>query len=452
MDDNLQSLLQLCCSDGDVNAELAKATLAPTIEIKKGEDLSAGWGIFIKDGISQVATGTLLMRIPFALCISTSSILKSTPIGQKIEQELPDLLSYPDEILALGLMYAKKYDSEHQPTSVFDMEHNQSMKSAYHKCLLAHVKTLPTTFNTTIYWSDEEVDALRPNAVYHLTKMMQKQIDHDWENIHQPLTQQFPDLLGHATKDLYRWALSVVYSRAIGIHKDGEYVRCIPPLLDMANHSPEVGDDAADTFRYDEQADEICLVNTSPKSAGDECFAVYGTYPNAKLAHTYGFVVLSNPHRAIDLWTRVTPNVFKAQEKQQILQSSPLTRNQTYDFEGTLRDDFISPALLATIRIIQANDDEEMANVAANALQGKMISVRNELATYASLKELILARMKVETAEADKVRLGEMLLSDGLDRSNREYMALVIRVEERELLQDCLALISSRVDELSEMK
>jgi hypothetical protein len=157
--------------------------------------------------------------------------------------------------------------------------------------------------------------------------------------------------------------------------------------------------------------------------------------------------MLSNPHRAIDLWTRVTPQVYRAQEKQKILQSHPLTCNQTYDFEGTLRDNFISPALLATIRVIQANDDTEMANIDF-AFQGKMISVRNELASYASLKELILARLKVETAEADKIKLGEMLLSEDLDRSNREYMSLVIRVEERELLQDCLGMIASRENEL----
>lgn len=54
------------------------------------------------------------------------------------------------------------------------------------------------------------------------------------------------------TKELYVWALSVVYSRAIEVTRRRvdpssnaltfvEDVRVIVPLLDMANHNPEPG-------------------------------------------------------------------------------------------------------------------------------------------------------------------------------------------------------------------
>ena len=80
----------------------------------------------------------------------------------------------------------------------------------------------------------------------------------------------------------------------------------------MANHSPEAGLDTADTLRYDEINDTVSLVNTSDKAPGDECCAVYGRYPNGKLLYSYGFVIHNNPHRAIDLWTRVTPSISNA--------------------------------------------------------------------------------------------------------------------------------------------
>jgi [ribulose-bisphosphate carboxylase]-lysine N-methyltransferase len=193
------------------------------------------------------------------------------------------------------------------------------------------------------------------------------------------------------------WALTVVYSRAVGIQRYNKYDRIIPPVLDMANHSPNAGTEAADTLVYNQQNDELRLVSFCDIEAGDEIFAVYGVYPNAKLAFTYGFVVLNNPHRAIDVWTKVTPTSYEAQKKQQLLNSNELTYNQTYDFVGTIRDNLISPALLATVRIIQMTADE--IDKAELAFTGSMISHRNELATYTALRALLVARMTPHNAE-----------------------------------------------------
>ena len=144
----------------------------------------------------------------------------------------------------------------------------------------------------------------------------------------------------------------------------------------MANHSPEAGLDTADTLRYDEINDTVSLVNTSDKGPGDECCAVYGRYPNGKLLYSYGFVIQNNPHRAIDLWTRVTSTISNAEAKQEILQKHELTREQSYDFNGTLKsvEDVvsISPSLLATIRVIQACDTQEL-DLVENAFRGEMI-------------------------------------------------------------------------------
>lgn len=46
--------------------------------------------------------------------------------------------------------------------------------------------------------------------------------------------------------------------------------------------------------------------------------------------------------------------------------------------------------------------------------------------------------------------LGEMRLSSSLDRSNRRFMALTMRVEERELLQDCAMMIQDWIARLQE--
>jgi hypothetical protein len=344
------------------------------IDFRKTED--EGVGVFTQaDSIS----GEKLITIPFKLCLSTDLVLES-PL-RIIFDERPSILEFPDEVLAIGLLYAKTNS-------------NVTVESCP---WLLHVRTMPESFNTTIFWTEEEMQELKDCNIFHLTRLMKRQMEADWEALHQSLVDEYPDLLGGATIEDYRWALSAVYSRAVGIIKDGKYVRCMPPVIDMANHNPEAGAEAADTFQYDPIVDTITLLNTTDKKADEECFAVYGTYPNSKLLYTYGFCAINNPHRAVDLWTRVAPQISNAAEKQRILDSHSLTQNQTYDFNGTIRPNYVSPALLATIRVIQANE-EELANV-ENAYKGEMISVRNEHASYLSLRGLLVQRMKVEVAQ-----------------------------------------------------
>ena len=407
--------------------------ISDSIEFKA--DLASGLGIYAKSHSDIVIeAGTTLIRVPYKLCISVDMILQ-TPLKQIID-DMPDLLNYPDEILALGLMYARK-----------PLQQNDDVVINDDYSLLDHVKTLPLTFNTTLYWTDEEIVSLKPTNTFHLTRLMKNQITNDWGNIHQELSQQYPELLSHITLDLYTWAISVVYSRAVGITRGGKWIRCIPPVLDMANHSPIENKEAADTFSYNEVEDTINFSTAVLTEPGSECFAIYGKYPNGKLAFTYGFAIFNNTHRAIDLWTRVSPSNFQAEKKQIILNNHPLTKNQAYDFAGTVRENYVSPSLLATVRVIQITDEAEMDNV-GKAFAGEMISVRNEMASYSSLRSLLVARMNVDVAEQERMKLGEMLL-DGTPKDNRQLISLVTKVDERELLHETILLVDGWISSLS---
>jgi hypothetical protein len=261
----------------------------------------------------------------------------------------------------------------------------------------SHVQTFPESFNTPLFWEEQHLELLKGSIVYHLVGMMKRRMDSDWESIHAPLSEQYPQLIGSATSQRYLWAMSSIYSRAVEIIRGGKTVRCIPPLVDMGNHNPNECDESIESLSYLPEEDAICMVSSRDRSAGDEIYVVYGRYPNSKLLYSYGFVVDNCPHKAIDLWPRVPPTTVKASEKQQLLLSHPLTAVQTYDFTGTLRDHYISPALLATVRIIAMNEEE--MQFCENAFAGELISVRNELAAYNSLLNLIISRMQVDTAE-----------------------------------------------------
>eukprot|EP01032_Pedospumella_encystans_P016881 gene16881-19240_t len=414
--DEVQQVLVEVSNEIRTNGGLVNAK----VEFVQSEN--EGFGVFAS---GDIAHGETLIKVPFSMCISVEKILEFAGLKQ-VFVDNEGLLNYPDEVIAIALMHGKLF-----PEST---------------CSWAkHTKMLPMEFNTTIFWSDEELDELKGNNVFHLTKMMKRQIDMDYTSIHLPLSEAYPELLGGITKDLYTWALSIVYSRCLDITRGDKDVRCVVPVLDMANHNPHSGALPSDTFKYDDESDCVCLVAAADLKAGDECYAVYGMYPNSKLLYTYGFVVLNNPTMAIDQWVRLPQGCYGYDTKNEFLNNQPLTREQAYDFKGTLRPGYVAPALLAAIRVIQA-DDEELPRL-SNAVEGKLLSVRNEQATYVSLRNLIIARMDVERAQADVTKLGELLLND-TPFGDRLRCALIVRVEERRLLESVLALVNRWISEI----
>jgi hypothetical protein len=340
-----------------------------------------GIGVYANERIER--EGAILISVPFRLCVSVDMIINVESL-KRVFEDTPGYLSYPDEVLSIGLIFA--------------LLRLNSPNHALHCPHLQHVRALPKIFNTSLFWSEDELNELKGCNVFHITQLLKKQLAADFDSLYKPLIDSYPDLFSGLTIDHYFWALSVVYSRSAEIIRFGQTVRCIAPLLDMANHNPLLLPSQSDALYYDPDSDSLQLKNVSAElQAEDECYAFYGNYSNSKLLHTYGFVVHDNPYRAIDLWTKVTPNIYRSQYKQQILQSHPLTAVQTYDFSGTIRDGYISAALLATVRVIQANE-VELEDI-EKVFMGQMVSVRNEKASYVSLKNLMIARMNPDKAE-----------------------------------------------------
>jgi hypothetical protein len=300
-----------------------------------------------------------------------------------------DLLNYPDELLCMALLYSITHST-----------------SPWKK----HVQTLPLTLNLPIYWSVEELQGLKNSMIYHLTLMMKKRIETDWENIYKPLSEVYPHLLGSITIENYTWALGIVYSRAVGFRTaEGTYVRCIPPLIDMANHNTNYGTETADTINYDVNTN--CLIFYNSKKTimpGNECYAVYGDYSNSKLLYSYGFVLPYASPKTLDIWPSINSTISNCDEKRSLLHSQELTAQQTYDFVGTVRDNnYISPALLSTLRVLQATSDElEMikSNIdyyfdTDNA--DHIVNPRNEKAALNSLRDIVTYKLSKDVEDAE---------------------------------------------------
>jgi hypothetical protein len=388
----------------------------------------AGMGVYATRDIKQ---GELLMEVPFSECLSPEKVMKCPTLAHIFEEQ-QGLKDFPDEVLAIGIMYAVI---------------SQDTTCGW----LDYVKACPieAEMNTTIYWTDAELEELNGTTVYHLTAMMKRQIAADWESVHVALKQVYPELLGNTTLRLYKWALSMVYSRAVGMHRNGSYARVLVPVLDMANMLTT--SDAGETFHYDAARDVVQLISARNVNAGNECFSTVGQYCNAKLAYTYGYVLYNQEHRAVDLFpSPPSPNSPHASLKQKMLNDQPLTAEQNYDFTGTLRTGWISPNLLATVRVLQASGEELSALLRGHPFIYNMVGPANEKRTYDSLRDLLLNKLNVDKAEEDRARLGKLLL-DGVSHSNRTVMALMIQVEERETVQSCIVLLDQCTAKLEEL-
>ena len=100
----------------------------------------AGTGIFATGAIKSRDS---LVCVPFCECISAESVI-NTRVGEIITAR-PDLLEYPDEVIAMGLMYAVTLGKDDAGLCSW----------------INHVKTIPKTYNTPLYWSDEELNEIK---------------------------------------------------------------------------------------------------------------------------------------------------------------------------------------------------------------------------------------------------------------------------------------------------
>lgn len=305
----------------------------PKLEIRYLGELE-GHGVYTKQALKRTET---TIQVPFQLTMSIKSAAQSdlSPVFQKYHQ-IPD-----DEILALHLMH----------------ERTKGKNSFF----APFIASLPTTFDLPVFWTATELHELQGTNVVLLTQLMQKQLQHDFESIHQAVITDFPAIfraLPTLTLHDYTWAMSVIWSRAFGITRKATYVRVLCPILDMFNHDSRVCDPLDDFVSYDPKKDILRHHVPHDVVANSALTISYGLYSNAKLLYSYGFVTKENNHRVLDFWMKLPRNDPQWKRKQLLLDSNELTNNQTYDFRGTLFLKDVDERLLATLRVIVANEHE----------------------------------------------------------------------------------------------
>mmetsp|Transcript_70920 Transcript_70920/g.167181 ORF Transcript_70920/g.167181 Transcript_70920/m.167181 type:complete len:250 (+) Transcript_70920:564-1313(+) len=95
--------------------------------------------------------------------------------------------------------------------------------------------------------------------------------------------------------DQWFWAVSVVWSRAISVH------RGLVPVLDLLNHSPWGQVTVLTSKDHSDGVQRDVALTSTGLYKGEKILACYGAKGNRELVLHYGFTLTPNPHDAIPI-------------------------------------------------------------------------------------------------------------------------------------------------------
>ncbi|KAL8521766.1 hypothetical protein ACS0TY_012061 [Phlomoides rotata] len=236
----------------------AGAKISSTLSI--GKSLH-GRGIYASENIKK---GDCLLKIPFSVQLAQDNL------PPEINSLLGNNLDRVTKV-ALVILQEKKLgqDSEWAP---------------YISRL-----PLPDDMHSSVFWSDEELEMIRPSCLYDETLRYKKLIERDFLAV-KSVVDRFPSRFQDPTLEEFTYAYQLVKSRAWKCERGG--VSMIP-FADFINHCNTSESD----FFSDERRQCSVIVADRDFAAGEEVVMRYGKYGNATLLLGFGFTI---PHNTYD--------------------------------------------------------------------------------------------------------------------------------------------------------
>ena len=159
--------------------------------------------------------------------------------------------------------------------------------------LQSHVAALPTSYSSSIFFAEDELDVCAGTSLYTITKQLEQRIEADYRELVVRVLAQYRDLFpldNFTIEDVgvlhmrvidvanqlltlltpafqYKWALCTVWSRAMDfVLPDGNSIRLLAPFADMLNHSSEV----KQCHVYDALSKTLSVLAGKDYDAGDQ--------------------------------------------------------------------------------------------------------------------------------------------------------------------------------------
>ncbi|KAK4214658.1 Rubisco LS methyltransferase [Rhypophila decipiens] len=293
--------------------------------------------------------GDTILTIPSDVLWTVDHAYADPVLGPVLRSVQPPLST--EDILALYLLFVRSREGDWM-----------------YDGLQSHIAALPTSYSSSVFFDEEELEVCAGSSLYTVTKQLQQLLVDDYRalvvRVLGPHPQLFP--LDKFTLDDYIWALCTVWSRSMDFAlPEGKSIRLVAPFADMLNHSSEV----KQCHVYDPKSGNLSILAGKDYKAGDQAFINYGPIPNNRLLRLYGFVIPGNPHDSYDLVLATHSPAPRFEEKQKLWPKAGLESTSTIALTLTdplprsvlryLRIQRLSEADLAAVKLQKANVADE---------------------------------------------------------------------------------------------
>lgn len=162
-----------------------------------------------------------------------------------------------------------------------------------------HLQTMPPAYDTTLFWSAEELEALCGSAWLELAERFAGEAASDWAALReQPGAAELLSQHGLGFHE-YLWAYATVKSRAAELAVDKTPTRLLAPHFDMFNHSAALA--PGTSHHYDSERRALVAVAARDYAKGEQAFISYGPASNGSLLLGGGFLLPDNRFDTVEV-------------------------------------------------------------------------------------------------------------------------------------------------------
>ncbi|XP_069591523.1 actin-histidine N-methyltransferase [Ranitomeya imitator] len=304
---------------------------------------------------------------------------------------------------------------------------------------LPYIKTLPSEYDTPLYFQEEEVQQLLSTQAIHDVFSQYKNTARQYAYFYKviqthPNASKLP-LKDAFTFDDYRWAVSSVMTRQNQIPtEDGSRVTlALIPLWDMCNHT-----NGLITTGYNLEDDRCECVALQEFKEGEQIYIFYGTRSNAEFVIHNGFFFENNAHDRVKIKLGVSKSDRLYAMKAEVLARAGIPTSSVFALHIT--EPPISAQLLAFLRVFCMSEEELKEHLIGDHAIDKIFTLGNnefpvswdneiKLWTFLETRASLLLKTYRSTVEDDK-----QILDNG-SLSIHAAMAVKLRLVEKEILE-----------------
>lgn len=282
----------------------------------------------------EIAASSLVISVPKKLMLTVEAA-KKTPLKKLIEKD--HLLGYmPNVALAIFLLYEK-----YKPESFWK----------------PYIDILPTTYNTILYFTVDELLELKGSPTLETALRQVKSIARQYAYFHK-LFNTSDDAVSQLMRkrfnyEDYCWAVSSVMTRQNTVpSEDGENtINALIPLWDICNHI-----NGTITTDYNPDLKRCECLSLKTYQPGEQFFIFYGARTNADLFLHNGFVYEDNEHDGYWIKLGISKSDPLREKRTELLKN--LSMQPTGNFFLKKGPVPIDGALLAFVRIFNMNYEQ----------------------------------------------------------------------------------------------